>query len=39
MEVKLVNSKESEKIDEKFIESVRSIIRENKELLEAIGRL
>lgn len=39
MEVIFVTSRENEKTDEEFIESIKAIIKENKELLEAIGRL
>ncbi len=34
-----VKTKGNEKLGEKFIKSVREIIEENRELLEAVGRL
>lgn len=38
-EVIFVDSKENNTVDKEFIESIRRIINENKELLEAVGRL
>ncbi len=38
-EVKFMSSRENKAVDEDFIKSIRRIISENKEFLEAVGKL
>ncbi|MBI2141534.1 hypothetical protein HYU16_03865 [Candidatus Woesearchaeota archaeon] len=38
-EVKFMSSRENKAVDEDFIKSIHRIISENKEFLEAVGRL